>query len=379
VGSRGIFLEDAGNPTGGPTTAEYEAMSRSFDDLVYPTITANFGVPTDIDGNGRVMILFTRAVNELTPRDSESLVGGFFYSRDLFPTRDEGAFRACAASNAGELLYMLAADPTGTINGHVRSRDYIVERSVGVIAHELQHLINSSRRLRIMNVANWNEEFWLNEGLSHIAEELLFFATTQFGAGQGITLTQLRNSQTVLNRFNEFQVSNVGRYSSHLRNPTSSSPISGTDLGTRGAAWSFLRYAADRRGGNEGEFWRRLVDSPSVGYTNLTAAIGSSPFSWLHDWYVSKYVDGLVQVPTQFRQPTWNHRSIMPALSSNNGSYPLSAVELKSGSATRMDLPAGGGGFMRARASAGTPLTLRFASGAAEPPPELRYTIVRIR
>ena len=48
------------------------------------------GVPADIDGGGRVIAFFTRAVNELTQAGSSGVISGFFYGRDLFPKVNTG-------------------------------------------------------------------------------------------------------------------------------------------------------------------------------------------------------------------------------------------------------------------------------------------------
>jgi hypothetical protein len=379
VSERAIFLEDTSNPAGGFTDADHQVFAAAFDQTVYPTITRNFGQPTDIDGNGRVLILFTRAVNELTASGSDSYVAGFFYARDLFPIRDADGLRGCAGSNAAEILYMLTPDPTGVVNGHVRTREFVAERTVGVLAHELQHLINASRRIHMVPGQNWNEEFWLNEGLSHIAEELIFYATTPYDPGQGITIQMLRNGPGHLSRFNQYQVSNAGRYSSFLRNPEEASPLDGNGLGTRGASWAFLRYAADRYGGDQEEFWQRLVDSDATGYSNLLSVLGSSPLAWMHDWSVALYADDLLpSISTRFRQPSWNHRSVLPALSSNGGSYPLKIVDLRPGTESRFELAAGSAVTVRFRVPSGAPARLRVTSGSAIPPPELRYTILRV-
>ncbi|HEX7978740.1 MAG TPA: hypothetical protein VF461_09075, partial [Gemmatimonadaceae bacterium] len=108
ISSHAIVLADTLNPTGGFTAADYGRFAVRFDTLVYPLDTDNFGVPADIDGNGKIVILFTRAVNELTPAGSQSYVGGFFYGRDLFPTTDTQNLQGCAGSNVGEMFYLLA-------------------------------------------------------------------------------------------------------------------------------------------------------------------------------------------------------------------------------------------------------------------------------
>ena len=39
------------------------------------------------------------------------------------------------------MLYMLVPDPTGEVNGNRRTRDFVGTRTAGVLAHELQHLV----------------------------------------------------------------------------------------------------------------------------------------------------------------------------------------------------------------------------------------------
>src|SRR5690606_23646136 len=152
----------------------FATIAGTFDDLVWDVNIASFGEPSDIDENGRVIIFYTRAVNELTPSGADSYVGGFFYNRDLFPT--SGA-NGGAGSNEGEMFYMLVPDPNGEVNGNRRATDFVLERTYSVLAHEFQHLINDSRRLYVNKALVW-EDSWLNEGLSHIAEELAFYAAS---------------------------------------------------------------------------------------------------------------------------------------------------------------------------------------------------------
>lgn len=136
-----MVLADTTNPADGYSDAEYAAIAAIVDSLVIPVDTAAFGAPTDIDGNGRITILFTRAVNELTPRGSGSVVLGFFYSRDLLP--GGGADGGCAGSNAGELFYVLVPDASGVV-GDARSKSYVQGVVIATIAHELQHALEVS-------------------------------------------------------------------------------------------------------------------------------------------------------------------------------------------------------------------------------------------
>ena len=252
VGTHAVVLSDTLNPAGGFTTADFQRYAARFDTLVYPIDVANFGEPTDIDKNGHVAILFTRAVNELTPPRSNSYVGGFAFSRDLFPTTKTARAQACAASNEGEFFYMLAPDPFGTINGNARSAGFVDSATTAVLAHELQHIINSSRRLYVNNTTAF-EEKWLDEGLAHEAEELLYYRESGLAPRANLDLAAIRATAAQRIAYNSDMSGNGSRYKTYLAAPATNSPYSLNDsLPTRGAAWSFLRYAVDRVNATDG-------------------------------------------------------------------------------------------------------------------------------
>lgn len=242
-----LIVSDLGNPAGGFTSQDYAAIAATFESLVWPTLTANFGTPFDMDGNGKVIAFYTRAVNELTPSGSQSVVGGFFFGRDLFPKTTTGRLSECPASNEAEMFYMLVPDPNGEVNGNVRSVQQVRNLTVGVLGHEFQHLINSSRRLYINQAALWPEATYMEEGLSHIAEELIFYEASGLGPRTNITIENVRASPQRLDAFNSYMGSNAGRLSRYLKASGVNSPYQkDDDLETRGAIWSFLRYLGDR-------------------------------------------------------------------------------------------------------------------------------------
>src|SRR6185295_548003 len=158
------------SPKNGFTDAELTAFATQFDTLSIPLDEANFGNVTDIDENGHVVIFFTTGVNKLTAVPG-AIVGGAFVPRDLFSAApgDE-----CEASNEGEMFYVPVPDPTSTINGNYTDKARLAQIVPSTLAHELQHLINGARRVYVNNATTF-EERWLNEGLSHIAEELMYF------------------------------------------------------------------------------------------------------------------------------------------------------------------------------------------------------------
>ncbi len=241
------IYSDTSNPSGGFSLADYEAFTAKFEELVWPVLTQNFGTPWDIDNNGRVIAFFTKAVNELTEAGSQSVVGGFFYGRDLFPKTASGGLAACPTSNEAEMFYMLVPDPNGVVNGNVRTLDQVRKSTIGVIGHEFQHLINSSRRLFVNTTALYPEVGYMEEGLSHIAEELLFYSASGLTPKMNISIDTLRAAQQRLDAVNAYQSSNLARFRNYLRAPSNNSPYQGDDdLETRGASWSWLRYLADR-------------------------------------------------------------------------------------------------------------------------------------
>lgn len=243
--ARLTIVADVNNPTGGFTAANYQAFAATFESLVWPVLTENFGVPADIDNNGRVIAFFTRAVNELTPAGSPGFIGGFFYARDLFP-KVANNLPACPGSNEAEMFYILVPDPSGSL-GLAHSTEFVRNLAVGVIGHEMQHLINASRRLYINTNATEFEVVYLEEGLSHIAEEMLFYEASGIAPRSNVTEAMIKSSQATLDAANSYATSNLGRFSLYLKAPSENSPYNNNaNLTTRGATWAWLRYLADR-------------------------------------------------------------------------------------------------------------------------------------
>ena len=342
VSSRAIMVQDATNPAPGFTDADYQEFATAYDNLVWPVVTRTFGEPEDIDNNDRIVFFVTRAINELTSPSSGTYINGLFFSRDLFPTRDKGNLSACASSNVGEIVYLLAPDA-----GRGGPFSYASARAatVGVMAHETQHVISASRRLYTLKVGGteWNEAVWLNEGLSHIAEELVFYQASGLTPRRNVDRPTIQSSAQYANAYNAFMVSNASRYLNHLTDPERDSPYqTDDDVATRGAIWNFLRYAADRRGGDEQPLWNTLLNSRTTGMTNLRAALGTDPLPLFRDWAVSVYLDDAVPgVDPRFVQPSWNFRGLFAS------GLPLRTRRLANGAPTPVSLTPGGAAYLR--------------------------------
>ena len=382
IGSKALILNDTLNPKPGFSTADYQRFAARFDTLVYPMDVTAFGEPTDIDKNGHIAIVFTRAVNELTPRGSASYVGGLTFSRDLFPQVGTARASACASSNEGEFFYLMAPDPNGLINGNRRSNAFVDSSSTSVIAHELVHLINASRKLYVNTSAPKFEEKWLDEGLAHVAEELLFYRESGLAPRSNITYQTLVSSTRVRNAFLNDMSGNQGRLRDFLASPSGESPYrSGDDLATRGAAWSLLRYLADRAAASDGDIWSRLVNNTAVGTANLQSVFGDVA-PRVRDWSVSNVVDDApsVSVPAELSQKSWNWHSIFGGIDGIAALYPLPVTGMSPATPSYPGavVPGGSAYFTFAvPANGSATLTLSGQSGAGAS--NLQLVIVRTK
>ncbi len=376
-----IVFADTANPPGGFTDDEYRQFAVGFDTLVNPVDTAAFGAPSDVDHNGRVAIFFTRAVNELTGQGSPGgVVLGFYYARDLLPR--VSVLGNCPGSNVGEMFYLLVPDPAGSVNGNQRSKAFVQGIALGTIGHEYQHLINASRRLYVTQAPQIEEEQWLNEGLSHIAEELLFYRVSGLQPRQRISADALGTGTSGRAAFDIYARNNISRYREFLRAPEATSPLAIDDrLATRGAAWSFLRYLADRTSSTDGDFWRRLVNSPATGTTNLDATLapgGLTALQALPQWSVAVVANGTaVDTAKVYRQSSWDFASVMPGV---GFTYTLTPRTLPDGVPTSVALQSGGSGYLRFAVPQGRDAFIQVSGfNGLKLPVGVQLTIVRIK
>jgi hypothetical protein len=382
VSNSAIIIADLANPEGGFTDAEYQAFAAHFDTLITPIDTGAFGAPTDIDNNGRVAVFFTKAVNELTPPGSTGgVVLGFYYLRDLLPR--ESAFGACPGSNAGEMFYLLVPDPFANVNENPRSKAFVSSTIVATLAHEYQHLINASRRMYVTDALRVDEDVWLNEGLSHIAEELVFYRASGLAPRANIGGGPLAMGTPGRDAFDAYQRSNFGRYQQYLRSPEGNSPLAGDDeLATRGATWSFLRYLADRVRPADGDFWRKLVNSRWTGVVNLDSVLagtGTSTIAALRDWSTAVIADDSPSAPSVLQQPSWNFRSAFPA-AGGSLSFALTPRVLFNGLSTAIGVVGGGSSYLRFGVAQDREALIRVGGLTGSPLPSgMRLTVVRIK
>jgi len=385
ISQHAIVVADTNNPAGGYTDAEYATIALQFDS-VYTMDTNAFGTPSDIDSNGHIVMFFTRAVNELTPPTSASVVGGFFYARDLFPKQDSpalGTGSGCPTSNVSEMFYLAVADPNDLVNGNKSfTKDFVSHLTVSTTAHEFQHLINASRRLYVNTTASDFEVVWLNEGLSHVAEELLFYQQSNgLTPRNDIDSVKVRLSQQNVNAYNYDQQGNFGRFRSYIVRPSTSSPYAPDDsLWTRGATWSFLRYAADHRGTNDGDTWFKLDNSTTTGLDNLQQVFGSGLMDMFRDWAVAHIADDVPNVPNEWQHPSWNFKSIYHLIANHQVppspvGYALTTLPLSDGSPVTVALNGGCAAYVRFSLTAGQTSSVKWDTQSSK----IAMSLVRMK
>ncbi|MDT8436226.1 MAG: hypothetical protein RRA92_05660 [Gemmatimonadota bacterium] len=390
VSDRAVILEDTA-ATGAFTMPEYQEIGVTFDSLIWDTDVAYFGAPADVDANGgRVVILYSAGVNRLSESYLEGFVAGFFCGQDL----------GFAGGNDAEMFYVMVPDSAGVFtpaDGDGLTKTQVRRFTDNTIAHEFQHLINAQAG------GGGAFDVWLNEGLSHLAEEVVGHALTGFEPGTELTAAQLTADSTKTSAFNKFYINNWFNLARYLDSPTDTAALlNSTDPGgfntfrMRGAAWSFVRYLLDRfEDGTAAEALRtrNLIASAASSSRAAIAAEFGVPFEELvADWAAMFAVEDRADVPAAptLALPSYRMRDIYE--SSNIGAavnpvagpgYPLAPVTriLGMASTTPADLFTATGLYVRLTApGAADPTRLRLlGTGGAALEPSVAPTVVVVR
>lgn len=374
VTSSALVLVDTTAPSGGFSDGEYVSIAATFDTLVYAVDTTAFGAPYDMDANGRVILFFTTAVNQLTAAGATSVIGGFFWDRDLIPRTPNAIVPfACATSNEGEMFYLPVVDVDSRYNGYFKSKANLFADINGTTVHEFQHLINASRRIYITPEIVENEESWLNEGMSHLAEELLFYKVSGLTTQQDLGFSTTTQPAARYAAMVAYQADNLGRYNSYLlatdRHSAYGTDADADDLETRGATWALLRFALDRSPGSPNTYLRALVNAPTQGipnFNNIFSGIGGLAGA-VRDFTIANFTDNSgLNVATKYTHASWNYRDWLPHFTSNASKFPLVPRNLIGGIAQPYSLIRGGSAYLRFRVGANTTGGVKVTtSGAA--------------
>ncbi len=232
-------------------TSVIDSCIDEFENLVLLRLTQIFGNPTDIDDNHKMTIVLSPTINE------EKKALGFFNPADFFKNNiDKNSENYNPTSNEADIIYagMPSNDP---------SNAYYYKAIVATIGHELTHAITFSKKtyVRIKNgMTDFPRmEIFLDEGISHLAENLI---------GYGISGGNIKF-------FNKF-LQHTSDYSFCKNN------IFGFEdsAGQRGAMTLFLSWCFWKKGGMDWDSGnnKNLIDKGGISF--LKKLISSEYLSW---------------------------------------------------------------------------------------------------
>ena len=228
-------------------------LGMTFDDYYNQLVTAFAPVGMDVDGFPGIFYL-------LTPLDVNqgSYVAGYFYGINEYSKSNYWY------SNEKEILFL-------TTHGYDDLNKWS-EMVKSTMAHELQHLINFTNRVALLEKGGYNEyevdeyatETWINEGLSMVAEDLVY------PDGHNPAL-------------------DTDRVIPYLTAPAGDSLCTWkSKLADYAPAYMFMRYFVDRFGE---PIIKELLQSNQFGLDSLVSVSNKEPFvSLFRNWLTAVYV-----------------------------------------------------------------------------------------
>jgi hypothetical protein len=243
------------------TLEDIKGLSDTFDQYYDLLVEAFAPVGMDVDVFPGIYYVLTELENYGT-----SYVGGYFWGGNEFPRDLNDQY--LKYSNEKEILFLT------TYRDDKTSPTEWVESVKSTMAHELQHLINYTNRVpRIQNNSQWEQyvtETWINEGLSMVAEDLVF-------GGHNPDL----DKQRVIPYLNEPALDSLCTWNIDPKKAINNYP----------PAYMFMRYFVDRFGSVEKPIIKELINSDGYGLDSLVFASGGKPFTSLfRDWLTAVYV-----------------------------------------------------------------------------------------
>jgi hypothetical protein len=379
VGQRvAIFLDDS-VPAGGYTQADLDQVGALFDSHLYPIDTTAFGRESDLDNNGVVIVLLSQRVNELSPNcnSANSVILGYFFGLDLLPSQSH--------SNDGEIFYGIV--PGSATPGCTLSKTFAEENLPPVFIHEFQHMISFNQHVLVRQ--GTTEDTWLNEGLSHFAEEL---------GGRQIPDNLCQPDFDSCE--SQFIGDDLNDAFSYLTDPEANFVIepssSGGTLAERGANWLFVRWLADHFAATQPlapELSRALVQTSLNGSANVAAVTGEDFSTLIAQWQMANYLASLASfTPSSdrllYRKENTDFRAIFLA-NFNNGvfskPYPLTPDSTRTGNYSHSGVLRGGSGkhllIIQPAGAAEASFLLSAPGGTATVPATVkpRIALVRVR
>src|SRR3954468_14535232 len=255
------------------------SLAAALDQRVWPAVTQAFGAPTDVDGNGKVLVLIT---HELGAHLNGGWLIGYFGNADLIRSRDDSSDCGNGGSNHGEIVYLNDLR-NGESNGYPAA-ELLSTVYPATVAHELQHLLNFERRC-VSRSCDAPEAIWINEALSKLAEDLAGYGWNSAG-GRAEGAAFLRRADGALRGYD-------GR---------SLTQWEGDPIGNYQGVHSFLRLFTDRLGVGLAS---RIAESRG-GTSGVEEALGlPMPFA-MAQWATALLLSNEDDAPYSFSGASWS-------------------------------------------------------------------------
>lgn len=211
-----------------------EDMAGYFADLIQPRERFFWGHESDVNGDERVSMLFSHLVNEY---------GAYAYVTQCDLMDPE----VCGYGNEQELIYVAIMNP----DDHIKTAESFGE----LVAHEFNHSIYFYRKFINNGAEDWDENVYITEGMSALAQDLTGFARGNlFVAWAG------------LDEINDVSLPDLHGGEDHAYEAS-------RDGALRGAGYLYLRYLFDQAGGEVMDEAGNL--EPSCGAAMLTEWMNS--------------------------------------------------------------------------------------------------------
>ncbi len=262
----------------------WDRLADAWESRIYPSDTGLFGPPSDVDGNGKLIVFFSSTLNV----QGSGILLGYYSPADVFYSLDASTGCTGTGSNAADMFYMnalgsLVSDRAGSSDPW--SADFIVNVLYpSTLAHEFQHLINFNQHclLRSCSTSKDLEAAWVNEGLSMVAEDEAGYgwhpvAYTTFD-GRSLTETDVTSARQYLVRTTNFPAS-LSLYRGYDR--ASLTLWEGDPVGNYEGAHSWFRYFTDQLGTG---FLTQLAAGDLVDVPNFERSAGMTLAQGLGDF-----------------------------------------------------------------------------------------------
>lgn len=233
-------------------------LAQEFD-CYYTSMTNIYGTHSDIDANGKIIILLMD-INKTKNSGSQTL--GYFNPNDMY------------GNNKGEILYM---DLSNANNN--------TDKAIGTIIHEFQHLINYSY---VISGERNEMSSWLNEALSE-STSILF------------------NKTTAESRIEEFNKKNY--YCFYTWNAPEQNETNGVTANSTfnyPSASVFMHWLYQKNGSN-GSIFQTIASPKGLSDYNkvLSAAQSANGLSSVTTWD-GLLLDWMSEIVTNGLTPSWN-------------------------------------------------------------------------